>query len=151
MYFTINLAFINYFGMMTKWNSNLPNITIDVTEQEQTLPLALQDLNPNDSVLISRPMHLTHFITKFQNNQKICVKQQRHIEMKYYYLTTLFYFYLNHSKFSFIFSKHLEYIIILLYHFIEYKNILNKKSQLWDWLLSIRSQESNGGGPYHQK
>ena len=65
MYSTINLAFINY---VNSWmDSNLPIIYIIMTGQEQKLPLTLQDLKPNDSILMNRPIHSTLPIKK-----KIC-------------------------------------------------------------------------------
>ena len=37
---------MKYIGNCT--DSSLPTINIDINEQEWTLPLTLQDLNPND-------------------------------------------------------------------------------------------------------
>ena len=42
--------------------------------------LTLQGLNHNDSSLMNRHVHLRGVKTKFKNNQKGFVKQQRHID-----------------------------------------------------------------------
>ena len=47
-----------------------------MTEEEQMLPLALQDLNLNDSILMNRPVCLREFITKLKNNQKILLNNK---------------------------------------------------------------------------
>ena len=60
----------------------LPIIDIDITEEEQMLPFALQDLSPNDSILMDMTVCLNDFITKFKNNQKNFV-EQRNIEMEF--------------------------------------------------------------------
>ena len=49
----------------------MPTIDIDITENEQTLPLALQDLTPNTPKLIDKLTHLRDFITQFKSKQKI--------------------------------------------------------------------------------
>ena len=98
MYLTINLAFINYFDNWT--DSNLPSINIDITEQEQTLPLTLQDLNLKHSVLMERPILLRDFIIKLKNNQKCFVNQQRIFICNTNYLKTIL-FLPNYLKFSF--------------------------------------------------
>ena len=48
----------------------MPTIDLDITEDEQTLLIALHDLTPNTSKCVDKPAHLTHFITQFKSKQK---------------------------------------------------------------------------------
>ena len=61
MYFMLNLAFVNNFDKWT--DSIMPIIDLDIIEEEQTLPIALQDLTPNTSKFIDKPTHLRDFFT----------------------------------------------------------------------------------------
>ena len=67
MYFTVNLAFANYFD---NWiDSIIPTTDLDITEGEQIFPIALQDLTSNTSKLLDKPKHPRDHITQFKSEQ----------------------------------------------------------------------------------
>ena len=76
MYFTINLAFTNYLGMLPNLTDSLPIIK-DRTMYEQPLPLNLSIPNFDNS-LRHAPTRLTDFMNDYINNKEIFDLQQRH-------------------------------------------------------------------------
>ena len=77
MYFTINLAFINYLDMLPHMTDSLPIIK-DRMRYEQPLPLNLS-IPHFDISLRHRPTKLKDFMTNYINNDKeIFDLQQRH-------------------------------------------------------------------------
>ena len=77
MYFTINLAFINYLDMLPNMTDSLPIIK-DRMRYEQPLPLNLSIPHFGNS-LRHRPTKLKDFMTNYVNNDKeIFDLQQRH-------------------------------------------------------------------------
>ena len=82
----------------------MPTIDLGITEEDQTLPLALQDLSPNASTCIDKPTHLTDFLLSFKVNRIFFSEQERHIDMDSKITNKDFCFHLNHSKFSFLYQ-----------------------------------------------
>ena len=80
MYFTINLAFINYLSEISNLTDH-PSIDSSITEYEQVLPIHINLSGSNfDSSLHSRPSRLKDFIYKHiqDNSQEIFDLQERH-------------------------------------------------------------------------
>ena len=76
MYFTINLAFINYLDMLPNLTDSLPLIK-DRTRYEQPLPLNLNASN-FDSSLRHAPTKLKDFMIDYIKDKEIFELQQRH-------------------------------------------------------------------------
>ena len=77
MYFTINIAFINYLDMLPNVTSLLTLIK-DRTTYEQPLPINLS-IPTFDSSLTHAPTNLKSFIYNYANNKEIFDLQQRHV------------------------------------------------------------------------
>ena len=73
MYFTINLAFVNYFNDMIE-ELGIP-ISQNWTTQEQILPLSLEmfEINPN---LINAPKTLRDLAIQYRNKKNILDKKE---------------------------------------------------------------------------
>ena len=78
MYFTVNLAFVDYF------NKAIEDLDIPVlrnwTTQEQILPLSIEtfEINPN---LLNAPKTLKDLVNQYKNKRKILeIQGQREIE-----------------------------------------------------------------------
>ena len=76
MYFTFNLAFINYLDMLPNLTDSLPIIR-DRTRYEQPLPLNLS-IPSFDNSLIHTLTKLKDFMNNYINNKEIFDLQQRH-------------------------------------------------------------------------
>ena len=77
MYFTINMAFINYLNMLPNV-TNLLTLIKDRTTYEQPLPINLCILT-FDSSLTHAPTNLKSFICNYAKNKEIFDLKQRHV------------------------------------------------------------------------
>ena len=124
MYFTINLAFLNYLELM-------PNITDPLTinrgktNYEQPLPIYLNILHFDNS-LSNRPHKLKEFIHSYiqsMNNKEIFELQKRHTR---YTFSPYKYFFLNKITSIFTFTSSIISIImttLVIYLFCKHKHI----------------------------
>ena len=74
MYFTVNLAFVNYLeGAVENLHSE---VSTNWTTQEQVLPLSIEnfDFNPK---LLSTPQTMKDFITQYKHRKEITDKQNK--------------------------------------------------------------------------
>ena len=83
----------------------MPTTDLDITEDEQTKPLALQDLNKNTSELLDKPTHLRDFISQYKSKQNfICT--QKHVDKEFEVTHKNFLFSSKQLKLFFFLSKH---------------------------------------------
>ena len=76
MYFTVNIAFVNYLDNLAE--SLKFSILLNRTTHEQTLPISLQ-CSEFDSDLLTAPKTLKDFVHQFQHKKEIFDLQERHI------------------------------------------------------------------------
>ena len=57
--------------ILTVGQTIMPTINLDITEVEQTLTLALQELTPNSTKFTDKLTHLRDFTTQFKSKQNI--------------------------------------------------------------------------------
>ena len=76
MYFTINMAFANYFNMFPNVTESFPLIT-DRTTHEQPLPANLS-IPDCDTSLLHVPTNLKNFVQVYANNKEIFDLEERH-------------------------------------------------------------------------
>ena len=77
MYFTVNMAFINYLNMLPNL-TNLLSLIKDRTTYEQPLPINLS-LPVFDSSLKQAPTNLKNFMHDYAKNEEIFDLKQRHV------------------------------------------------------------------------
>ena len=77
MYFTVNLAFVNYFDNLVK-SLDVPILKIRTTK-EQILPINLEAFEINSS-LLSAPKLLKDCVHQFKHKKQILDLQERHID-----------------------------------------------------------------------
>ena len=139
MYFTINLAFINYLDMLPNLTDSLPIIK-DRTKYEQPLPLNLS-ITILDNSLRHRLTKLKDFMNDYINNNKeIFDLQQRHTIGS---LTSNKNFFSSHIVNIFMFTSSIISIITMLvvYLFCKHKHIRTLVASLI--LHKIKEVEAN--------
>ena len=77
MYFTANLAFVNYFDTLI--DSLDAPVLQNWTTEEQILPISLQSFDFN-SGLLQAPKMLKEFIHQYKHKKEIFVLQERHVD-----------------------------------------------------------------------
>ena len=74
MYFTVNLAFVNYLeGMIESLSSS---VLTDQTTQEQILPISIENFEFNPK-LLTAPMTMKDFLTQYKYRKQIIEKQDQ--------------------------------------------------------------------------
>ena len=74
MYFTVNLAFVNYLEDAVE--SLTSSISTNWTTQEQILPIAIEDFE-FDPKLLTVPMNMKDFLTQYKYRKEITEKQNK--------------------------------------------------------------------------
>ena len=111
MYFTINLAFMNYLDMLPNMIDSVLLIK-DRTWYEQPLPIHL-NIPHYDNSLYYRPMRLREFMTNYFNNSKeIFDLQQRHAMELPTFLTSKNFFF-NQIVNIFMFASSIKSVITI--------------------------------------
>ena len=67
IYFTVNLAFVNYFDNWT--DSIMSIINLNITDDEETSPLVLQDLTISTAEHTEKPTFLRDFFSQSKSKQ----------------------------------------------------------------------------------
>ena len=92
MYFTVNLAFVNYFGNLIK-SLDVP-ILKNWTTQEQILPILLETYEINSSIL-NAPKMLRDFVHQYQHKKQIFDRQEEYTDEERDKLNSKFSSFLN--------------------------------------------------------
>ena len=78
MYFTVNIAFVNYLDNLTE-SLKFP-ILLNRTTHEQTLPISLQSFEFHSDLVKAPKMFKKDIIHQFQHKKEIFDLQERHIK-----------------------------------------------------------------------
>ena len=74
MYFTVNLAFMNY--LKDAVESLTSSVSMNWTTQEQILPIAIKEFEFNPK-LLTAPMNMKDFLTQYKYRKEITEKQNK--------------------------------------------------------------------------